>query len=151
LKLDLHNQLSKKFRTLSTSLPDPLHPGRCSSAGDPCGWQVLLKSRQEDATAELSDSTNLVPSFAASPRPLSQRMNLGMPEMIFLFVLALIIFGLESSRRSGGKSARAQRIQACLNEFQSRSKLKSRISKGNDSQISPKPRSSRRCRYWRTG
>ena len=47
-------------------------------------------ARQEDATAELSRLfTNLVPSFAASPRPhYHERMNLGMPEMIFLFVLA---------------------------------------------------------------
>ena len=50
--------------------------------------------------------------FAASPRPdYHGRMNLGMPEMIFLFVLALIIFGPRKLPEIGRQVGRA------LNEF----------------------------------
>jgi TatA/E family protein of Tat protein translocase len=69
--------------------------------------------RNRGVTAlSLDSGSNAFLMFAASPRPdYHGRMNLGMPEMIFLFVLALIIFGPRKLPEIGRQVGRA------LNEF----------------------------------
>jgi len=73
-------------------------------------YKCSKKSRAATAK-KFGDENSTAPIAAGAPRQYHGNMNLGFPEMIFLFLMALIIFGPKKLPEIGRQIGRA------LNEF----------------------------------